>query len=448
MKEQLDFIGIGIGPFNLSISALAYSLTDFQTRFFERKSHFAWHPGMLVPDCHMQTSFLKDLVSAVDPCNPFSFINYLVQKKKFYRFLTTEMRTVSRDEFSDYLGWAADNMDNLSFDAPVYAVDFDEKRRRFIIETQDGVWQARHVCVGIGKQPYLPECVNDISDDCFHASEMNLRKPTLTGKTVTIVGGGQSGADLFLNILRGEWGEPTHINWVSRRNNFNALDEAPFANEYFTPDYVTSFLGLEENTKQNMLAEQKMTSDGITAESLLAIYRELYHRFDVLRQPRNASLLPSRSLIALDKTGSRYQLKLHHKLDNGHDLLQSDVVIFATGYRTASPAVLSPLHRRLSMTNDGNYRINPDFTLDWQGPADNHLFAVNSSMQQHGISEPQLSLMAWRSANILNRAIGREHFDLSTSPSFIEWRSGINHTMTRNNNTANNHNSSDNHNLA
>ncbi|PPZ31836.1 lysine 6-monooxygenase, partial [Escherichia coli] len=109
-----------------------------------------------------------------------------------------------------------------------------------------------------------------------HASEMNLRKPTLAGKTVTIVGGGQSGADLFLNILRGEWGEPTHIHWVSRRNNFNALDEAPFANEYFTPDYVTSFLGLEENTKQNMLAEQKMTSDGITAESLLAIYRELY----------------------------------------------------------------------------------------------------------------------------------------------------------------------------
>uniref|UniRef100_A0A8B0SZW2 L-lysine 6-monooxygenase [NADPH], aerobactin biosynthesis protein IucD n=1 Tax=Klebsiella pneumoniae TaxID=573 RepID=A0A8B0SZW2_KLEPN len=31
---------------------------------------FARHPGMLVPDCHMQTMFLKDLVSAVAPHKP------------------------------------------------------------------------------------------------------------------------------------------------------------------------------------------------------------------------------------------------------------------------------------------------------------------------------------------------------------------------------------------
>ncbi|TLI30947.1 hypothetical protein EWT52_07905 [Escherichia coli O25b:H4] len=49
---------------------------------------------------------------------------------------------------------------------------------------------------------------------------------TLVGKRITVVGGGQSGADLFLNALRGEWGEAAEINWVSRRNNFNALDEA------------------------------------------------------------------------------------------------------------------------------------------------------------------------------------------------------------------------------
>lgn len=36
---------------------------------------------MLVPDCHMQTVFLKDLVSAVAPTNPYSFVNYLVKHK-------------------------------------------------------------------------------------------------------------------------------------------------------------------------------------------------------------------------------------------------------------------------------------------------------------------------------------------------------------------------------
>ncbi len=60
MNQPLDFIGIGVGPFNLSIAALGSEVTGFNSKFFERKPHFSWHPGMMVPDCHMQTSFLKD----------------------------------------------------------------------------------------------------------------------------------------------------------------------------------------------------------------------------------------------------------------------------------------------------------------------------------------------------------------------------------------------------
>lgn len=100
-----------------------------------------------------------------------------------------------------------------------------------------------------------------------------------------------------------EMGRRCEISWVSRRNNFNALDEAAFANEYFTPEYVSGFVGLNESARQKMLDEQKMTSDGITADSLLTIYRELYHRFEVLRQPRNARLLPSRSVTGLESRG-------------------------------------------------------------------------------------------------------------------------------------------------
>lgn len=60
---------------------------------------------MILADCSMQTNFLKDLVSAVAPTNRYSFLNYLVKNRKFYRFLTTEQRTASREEFADYLTW-------------------------------------------------------------------------------------------------------------------------------------------------------------------------------------------------------------------------------------------------------------------------------------------------------------------------------------------------------
>ncbi len=80
---------------------------------------------------------------------------------------------------------------------------------------------------------------------------------------------------------------------VSRRNNFNALDEAAFADEYFTPEYISGFSGLEEDIRHQLLDEQKMTSDGITADSLLTIYRELYHRFEVLRNQEISVCYPA-----------------------------------------------------------------------------------------------------------------------------------------------------------
>lgn len=423
MKQPLDFIGIGIGPFNLSIAALASEVPGFNCQFFESKARFSWHPGMMVPECQMQTSFLKDLVSAVSPTNYYSFINYLVQRKKFYRFLTTEQRTVSREEFADYLDWVASRLDSLAFSQQIDSVYFDDRQRLFVVTTSQGVCRARHICLGIGKRPALPECVSEQNAHCFHASEMALRNPDLNGKRVTIVGGGQSGADLFLNIFRAEWGVPQQLNWLSRRNNYQALDEAAFANEYFTPDYVQSFFSLNDGAKQQLLAEQKMTSDGVTSESLLTIYRAMYHRFEVLREPVWARLLPSRSLTALHRQSQGYRLVTQHHLDQGYEHFDSDVVIFATGYQQYRPAFLSPLVHRLQLTADRQYQITPDFTLRWDGPQDNCLFAVNASMHSHGIAEPQLSLMAWRSARILNRALGRQQFDLTSSPSVIHWRS-------------------------
>ena len=64
MKKSVDFIGVGTGPFNLSIAALSHQIEELDCLFFDEHPHFSWHPGMLVPDCHMQTVFLKDLVSA------------------------------------------------------------------------------------------------------------------------------------------------------------------------------------------------------------------------------------------------------------------------------------------------------------------------------------------------------------------------------------------------
>lgn len=90
---------------------------------------------MMVPDCHMQTSFLEGSGQRRGADQPPQ-LPELPAAQKFYRFLTTEQRTVSREEFADYLRWAADNLTNLAFSQQVQQVSFDEKSGLFEVVTQ------------------------------------------------------------------------------------------------------------------------------------------------------------------------------------------------------------------------------------------------------------------------------------------------------------------------
>lgn len=64
MKEVLDVVGVGAGPFNLSVAALLHPIEEVTSKFFEQQSSYSWHPGMLLPNVSIQNSFLKDLVSS------------------------------------------------------------------------------------------------------------------------------------------------------------------------------------------------------------------------------------------------------------------------------------------------------------------------------------------------------------------------------------------------
>lgn len=240
----LDLAGLGAGPFNLSIATLADSrLPRLATRFFERRPELVWHPGMMLPDTHMQTGFLKDLVTAVAPDSRHSFLNYLVSHRRFYRFLTADLDTVSRAEFSDYLRWVASHLDNVELGNTVREVNFD--KQGFCLRTDKGEYRARHLCLGTGKAPRLPAFADTFHGSrCLHSAEIADVRRKFSGRRVAVVGGGQSGADIFLNALRGHWGRPQELLWISRRRNFEPLDETAFSNEYFTPDYTEGFHAL------------------------------------------------------------------------------------------------------------------------------------------------------------------------------------------------------------
>lgn len=51
---MLDFIAIGLGPFNLSLASLLHNKTDLDYLIFEKKAQFDWHAGMQLPNTVLQ----------------------------------------------------------------------------------------------------------------------------------------------------------------------------------------------------------------------------------------------------------------------------------------------------------------------------------------------------------------------------------------------------------
>ncbi|WP_444929897.1 lysine N(6)-hydroxylase/L-ornithine N(5)-oxygenase family protein [Microbulbifer sp. SSSA002] len=407
MSNILDLAGIGAGPFNLAVAALMWdkSLTH---RFFEAKAEFSWHPGLMLPGAMMQTSYLKDLVTPVDPTNPCSFLAYLVEKQRFYDFLNAEQRTVSRREFADYLGWAAKRLDAVEMGSRVQSVV--DKGSYFELDIHGPKGQelvkAKNICVAGGKKPHIPEfCRPQLSGSCFHALEIALRNPDVHGKRVAVIGGGQTGAEVVINLLNKQWGKPEQVTWVSRRSNYLPLDETPFTNDWFTPAYVDVFRQLSQPRKEQVVAEQKLASDGISPDTLKELY-QLFYRLVHLEGDRDRMvLMPNREMVDLSNYGA-YRIQLQNHLlggADGQEWLDADIVILCTGLSEALPPCIAPLQDRIVRDEEGRLLLNDAFSAQLKDDdSDRRLYFLGTGRFSHGIAEPQLSLSAWRAARVVN----------------------------------------------
>ena len=419
--QPLDLAGIGIGPFNLSIAALLDDHRSITAQFLDNKPAFSWHPGMQLPGSRLQTSCLKDLVTGVDPCNPHSFLNYLVQHGRFYDFLSANMPAISRAEYADYLRWVATRLGNLRFDSPVESVHFNGDHFELQITGYQSPLHSRNLCIGTGITPHIPPACSDLpADKCFHSIGIMQRQPDLSGERVTVVGGGQSGAEILLGLMDGTWGEPESITWISRRPNFEPLDETPFTNQYFTPGYVRAFQSLDDSRRRELVRYQKLASDGISPDTLNALYQRLYE-YPLAHPDRPLpELLPGRSLYAVSN-GNPMRLLSRNQLDERFEETAADRIILCTGFEHRLPDCLEPIAGRLDLDHAGQPTPDANFSLQWDGPDNRRIYAVNQGRYSHGIAESQLSLMCWRSAVIVNHLTGENRYPVKAGGQLPRW---------------------------
>src|ERR1700716_37348 len=194
----LDAVGVGAGPSNLRLAALL-APTGFRARFFDKNAGFEWHPGLLFPEATIQVSFLKDLVTLVDPTSPYSFLAFLRARKRLYRFINRS-GNVSRLEFNQYLQWAAGRLPNVEFGAEVREVAIDEQA--FAVRLDGRVVRTTNIVLGTGLVPNVPAWARPhLGDTVFHSNDY-LRHPIdVTDRTIAVVGGGQSGGEVVWHMV-------------------------------------------------------------------------------------------------------------------------------------------------------------------------------------------------------------------------------------------------------
>lgn len=416
-RETYDFIGIGLGPFNLGLACLTEPIDELNGLFLESKPDFEWHSGMFLEGAHLQTPFMSDLVTLADPTSPYSFLNYLKEQGRLYSFYIRENFYPLRTEYNDYCRWAAAKLTSIRFDTTVTSVAYDTEGEVYVVSTDDDVFAARRIVLGTGTPPYIPESCQGLGGDFLHNSRYLHHKDALQRKeSITLVGSGQSAAEIYYDLLSEIDVHGYRLNWVTRSPRFFPLEYTKLTLEMTSPEYIDYFHALPETTRYRLETQQKGLFKGIDSELIDAIFDLLYQKN--LKGPVPTRLLTNSALCTASYEDGRYTLGLRQE-EQGKDFeLRTEGLILATGYKYVTPAFLEPVADRIRLDGHGRFDVARNYSIDTAG---REIFLQNAGVHTHSITSPDLGMGAYRNAYIIGELLGSEYYAVEKSIAFQEF---------------------------
>ncbi|MFJ3336764.1 lysine N(6)-hydroxylase/L-ornithine N(5)-oxygenase family protein [Streptomyces sp. NPDC086766] len=413
-----DFVGIGLGPFNLGLACLTEPIPELTGVFLESKPGFEWHSGMFLDGAHLQTPFLSDLVTLADPTSPYSFLTYLKERGRLYSFYIRENFYPLRAEYDDYCRWAASKLTGVRFGTTVTEVTYDEADELYAVRTAAGAtYRARRLVLGTGTSPYLPDACRGLGGDFIHTSRYMRHRAELRRKeSITLVGSGQSAAEIYHDLLGGIDVHGYRLNWVTRSPRFFPLEYTKLTLEMTSPEYVDYFRRLPEATRYRLTAEQKGLFKGIDGALIDAV-------FDLLYEKSLAGPVPTRLLTNSSLNGARYDNGTYtlafRQEEQGKDFeLRSEGLVLATGYRYREPDFLAPVRDRLRRDSHGNFDVARNYAIDVTGRG---VFLQNAAVHTHSVTSPDLGMGAYRNSCIIRELLGREYYPVEKTIAFQEF---------------------------
>ncbi|MDR5734217.1 SidA/IucD/PvdA family monooxygenase [Caballeronia sp. LZ025] len=411
----LDFVAIGLGPFNLSLACLADPIRDLRGVFLERNEDFDWHPGMLIDDTTLQNPFLADLVSLADPKSKFSFLNYCKQEGKLYAYYIRERFYLSRAEYNRYCKWAIRQLTSIAFGSDVQRIDYDENDGHYVItgkHVRSGepfVYRAQRIIIGVGSVPQLPACCDPVRDRCVHSAQYTSQKAQVQKKrSIAVIGSGQSAAEIFYDLLKESDEHDYSLTWITRSPRFFQMENTKLTLEMISPDYIDYFFNLPDSVRESIIAKQDSLYKGVNASLINQIYDLLDDRRS--RGRMNARLITNSELTGcLYDENDCYHLRFVQRDEGVQYTHVTDGAVFATGYAQNVPCFIDGIHSRIRWDEKGRYRLSRNYAIDLN---QHEIFVQNAGLYSHGLTNPDLGMSCYRNSCILRELTGVEHYKI------------------------------------
>ncbi|KAH9864440.1 hypothetical protein J1614_010374 [Plenodomus biglobosus] len=219
---SFDLVSIGFGAVQLATAiANREARKPLNTLYLERKPSFSWHNASHTARTRMETPFIYDLATLRNPRTSFSYVNYLLEKKRLIEFANSDRLNPLREEFDDYMTWCAEKFnDQVRYGSEVIGVtpEMDDGRAKgWRIAVRDGqgktyVVRARNI-VAPSPSKQKPTVTQPLTTIDFLSgqriipmSEYAARREELRGANeprlnISVIGSGPQTAEVLNDLL-------------------------------------------------------------------------------------------------------------------------------------------------------------------------------------------------------------------------------------------------------
>jgi lysine N6-hydroxylase len=426
-----DFIAIGVGPFNLGLAALTSTLDEVNSLFLDQRSEFDWHPGLMIEGVHLQTPFLSDLVTLADPTHPLSFLSYMKKQGRIYSFYIRENFFLLREEYNLYCQWATRQMSHIRWCQRVESVLYNDELSCYelsVVDTETFSVQrfyTNKLVLGTGPQPNWPKFHDQLIVDnqhVFHSGDyLSRKKEFQQQKNITVLGSGQSAAEIFHDLLQDIDSFDYTLNWCTSSPRIYPLEYTKLTLEMTSPEYVDYFHALPSDYRSKLVGEQKNLYKGVNSSLINQIYDLLYTKrlkMEGRKKHLNVNIFSNSFLRDAVQEQDSILLDFHHAEQNKSFQIRTQGVALCTGYQYREPEFLGPIQSRILYNKDNKFYVHRNYSIDISGK---EIFVQNAELHSHGFVTPDLGMACYRNSKIIKEITGIEYYPVEERIAFQDF---------------------------